>query len=167
MCPTFDAWSIFKWSAAGLNCFLSPRMVSLTSLKNLLDPYTCFAERDRVVAKNMMNWINLILFKQMKSCLSKTLSTKYSFRNLLLNYIYILNLAFNKPWILICHKTQTTNQLFALLEKRYIDAFAKGEVNDKQIVSTISKWNWHWITYRGWYAIKPNQSTNQPIASNR
>ena len=63
----------------------------------------------------MMNSNHLILCKQIKPCLSKTLFTKCSSRNLWLNiyiyiYIYIQNLALNDLWRLIGHKTRTTKQ---------------------------------------------------------
>ena len=53
-----------------------------------------------------------IVCKNMKSCLSKILPTKYSFRNLRMNvYTHKQNWVLNNLQRLICHKTQTTEQI--------------------------------------------------------
>ena len=77
----------------------------------------CPSRERQGYTKNMTIWNRLILCKQMKSCFSKILPTKYSFRNLRLNvYKYKQNLALNnlQDWYAIKPNQPTLQQTMNL-----------------------------------------------------
>ena len=84
---------------------------SLIDLFENVKMYEVLSFCERQGCSKNMNFNRLIACKQIKSCLSKILPTKYSFRNLRLNvYRFKQNLVLNNLQRLICHKTQPASQ---------------------------------------------------------